>query len=133
MDSKIKNNTRRFHIIIDAWGCDPALISDKVTVETAIGKVADLCGMTIVHGPVVIEGVPENPGLTGFAVIDFSHISIHTFTNEQEVCVDIFSCKQFDYEAVKTYVKEVFRLQDGNTKYVEVKYQTPFSVIAKES
>lgn len=122
MASKVQEGKKRFHIIIDAWGCDPALISDKTRIETAIREVADLCGMTVVHGPVIIEGVPENPGLTGFAIIDFSHISIHTFTNDGELCIDIFSCKQFDYEKVRNYIRDVFGLQDENLKYVEVKY-----------
>ncbi len=74
------------------------------------------------HGPVVLEGVPENPGITGFAIIDFSHISVHTFTAEHEVCVDIFSCKPYDYEKVRNYVMSELNLTQGSVKYVEVKY-----------
>lgn len=122
MASKVQEGKKRFHIIVDAWGCDPALISDKTRVETAIREVADLCGMTIVHGPIVIEGVPENPGLTGFAIIDFSHISIHTFLEDLEVCVDIFSCKPYDYEKVKNFVREFFDIDEQNVRYLEVKY-----------
>lgn len=122
MDSKIQEGKKRYHIIIDAWECDPTLISDKARVEVAIREVADLCGMTIVHGPVIIEGVPENPGLTGFAIIDFSHISIHTFTRDREICVDIFSCKPFDYEKVRNYVRESYGFSDQTVKYIEVKY-----------
>ena len=114
--------SRRFHVIVDANNCDPSLITDKELVDKAIRDIAKLCEMNVLHGPVVMEGLPINPGITGFAVIDFSHISIHTFTPSNEICVDIFSCKKFDEEAVKKYVKDTFGLDDSSTKIIEVKY-----------
>lgn len=120
--SKIQENNRRFHIILDAFNCKLEALEDKAQVEEVIREIARLCGMIIAHGPVVIEGVPENPGVTGFAIIDFSHISIHTFTNDLEVCIDIFSCKPFDTDGLIDYVKGRFGLEDQNLKLVHVKY-----------
>lgn len=119
----IPEASRRFHIIVDAYNCQERLLSDIKKVDKVIRDIAKLCGMTLLHGPVVMEGVPENPGVTGFAIIDFSHISIHTFTKERELCVDIFSCKPFSYHKVREYVKESFNLEDEYVRYVEVKYQ----------
>ena len=113
--------SRRFHVIVDANNCDPALITDKELVEKAIRDIAKKCEMQILHGPVVMEGLPVNPGVTGFAVIDFSHISIHTFTPSNEICVDIFSCKEFDCDCVKDYVKRTFHLEDASTRIIDVK------------
>jgi len=115
------NKSRRFHIIVDANNCDPVLITDKNIVEKAIRDLANMCEMKILHGPVVIEGLPINPGVTGFAIIDFSHISVHTFTPSNEICVDIFSCKEFNYDDVKGYVKKTFNLDDASTKIIDVK------------
>lgn len=120
--SEILENNRRFHIILDAFNCDNSYLNDTSKIDAIIRKTAELCGMKILHGPVVLEGVPENPGVTGFAVIDFSHISIHTFTKAQEVCVDIFSCKPFDYKKVKNYIKEELGISEESLKYIEVQY-----------
>lgn len=120
--SKIQEDNRRFHIILDAFNCKLEALEDKAKVEEVIREIARLCGMTIAHGPVVIEGVLENPGVTGFAIIDFSHISIHTFTSDLEVCIDIFSCKPFDTDGLIDYVKLQFGLEDQNLKLVHVKY-----------
>lgn len=118
----IPNSTRRFHIVIDAYNCKPEQLEDKGKIDQVIREITSLCKMSILHGPIVIEGQPDNPGVTGFAIIDFSHISIHTFTADKEVCVDIFSCKPFDCEKVRKYVEEAFELENGSVKYVEVKY-----------
>lgn len=116
--------SKRFHIVLDAYNCKPDVLNDTAIVKHALETIATLCEMHILHGPVVIEGVPVNPGITGFAVIDFSHISIHTFTATGELCVDVFSCKPFDYEKVKEFVKKTFRLDGRFIEYVEVQYRT---------
>ncbi len=116
--------SRRFHIIIDAYNCKPEVLSDGAKVKYALEEIAKLCQMHILHGPVIIEGVPENPGITGFCIIDFSHISIHTFTATGEMCVDVFSCKQFDYEKVKEFAKKTFELDDRFIEYMEVQYKS---------
>lgn len=118
----IPSSSRRYHIIIDAYNCQDERLSDTGKIDKAIRGIAKLCGMTLLHGPVVLEGVPENPGVTGFAIIDFSHISIHTFTKDRELCVDIFSCKPFNYEKVKNYVQKAFALDGEYIKYIEVEY-----------
>lgn len=116
--------SKRFHFIIDAFNCDSKQLNDKIKLDRIIKDVARLCGMKILYGPVILEGLPINPGLTGFAIIDFSHISIHTFTKTNELCVDVFSCKKFEYETVKKYIKESFNLSDENTRVIDVKHKT---------
>lgn len=118
----IPSSSRRYHIILDAYNCRKEHLSDTGKIDKAIRDIAKLCGMTLLHGPVVLEGVPENPGVTGFAIIDFSHISVHTFTRDKEMCVDIFSCKPFNYEKVSNYVKSAFDLDERYIKYIEVEY-----------
>lgn len=113
---------RRYHIIVDAYNCDPQILDDKKNLEQVLRDIVDLCKMKILYGPVILEGVPENPGITGFAILDFSHISIHTFTAENEICIDVFSCKKYDYEEVKKYVMDKFNLDEKFVKYIEVKY-----------
>jgi S-adenosylmethionine decarboxylase len=91
-------------------------------ITQALKDIAKLCEMSIVGGPLVLRGVPENPGVTGICVVDFSHISIHTFSNPGEVCIDVFSCKPFDPELIHEYLKKTFHVEDTDAVYVEVKY-----------
>src|SRR3989344_2704064 len=104
----------RYHLIIDANDCSGSFLQDNSLLNEVIGRISELCKMKILHGPVVINGMSYNPGLTGFAIIDFSHISIHTFTDSRQVSVDIFSSKGFDCDAVVDYVVEAFKLNKSN-------------------
>jgi len=105
--------SKRFHIIIDAFDCDLALLSNETFLMDLEKQIAKLLGMRIIKGPIAAQGVPEDPGLSVFSIIDFSHISIHTFTDARQFYLDIFSCKQFDYAKLESYIKKVFNLKDG--------------------
>ena len=70
------------HLIIDG------VISQSIgkdDVEGILFGLAAEIGMKILAGPTVVEGAPENPGWTGFVIIDKSHIAVHTFKDERAV------------------------------------------------
>ncbi|MBI1957110.1 MAG: S-adenosylmethionine decarboxylase [Candidatus Niyogibacteria bacterium] len=114
--------TKRFHWIFDAIDIDGAFTNDDVHLRRVLADLADICSMKIVGGPWVVNGVPENPGLTAICIVDFSHISIHTFSRPREICVDVFSCKSFDPEKVRDYLLNAFRANASTIRYVEVAY-----------
>lgn len=119
----ISHTSRRFHIVVDAFDCDSELLSNAEAIKDLLIKLADLAEMHILKGPVVAEGISENPGITAFAIIDFSHISIHTFTSSNEFCLDLFSCKRFNYNKVTRYIKSFFKLDDSKMHTSLVRYE----------
>lgn len=98
-------NTPRYHCVFDISTIREDL-SDAVVLDRILHELAAVVEMTILAGPLIAEGHPDNPGLTGFVVVDYSHISIHTFTKHQEALIDIFSCKPYDKTAVQKYIQE---------------------------
>ncbi|MEK7166900.1 MAG: S-adenosylmethionine decarboxylase [Patescibacteria group bacterium] len=102
----------RFHLIIDAFDCRVSLLSDKNFLIELVKKIAKMIDMKIIKGPEFAKGIQENPGLSIFAIIDFSHISIHTFTYSKELSLDIFSCKPFDYKKVENCIQNSFKIKD---------------------
>ena len=107
---------KRYHILIDVSGVDNAILHDEVGLDGFLKKLPGLISMSILKGPEIAVGIPENPGLSGFVLIDYSHISIHTFTNSQEALVDIFSCKSYDQEAATNAVLRYFKIGKNNSR-----------------
>ena len=110
----------RFHIILDLKEVSLGKLNDKEGLTSFLQKLPGLIGMEILHGPTVIEGVEKNPGITGFVIIDFSHISIHTFTESKTAMVDIFSCKSYSKEVAKKAVLDYFQISQENVRIKEV-------------
>ena len=92
---------------------------DKDVGRRILSELPALIGMKVLAGPYVVEGVPENPGWTGFVIIDKSHISIHTFDEGNKISVDVFSCKSFDEEVVVSYLKECLPFAKMNSQVLE--------------
>lgn len=119
---KIDPASKRFHVIIDAFNCPQAHLGDEAFLIKLEKEIASLLEMNILKGPVAAAGIAENPGLSVFSIIDFSHISIHTFTESNQFYLDIFSCKPFNYEKLISYVKKVFSLTDAQIRTTIVRY-----------
>lgn len=90
------------HLMVDGVTAKPV---DKEKVDFILRDLPPRIDMHILDGPHVVEGVPENPGVTGIEVIDKSHIAIHTFTENNTISIDVYSCKAFNAKKVVDYLK----------------------------
>lgn len=97
------------HLILDVHSNDYERMNNKDFVRDFLNKCVELINMRKLIEPVVVEGATYNPGVTGFVIIETSHISIHTFSNVSRFNMDIYSCKTFDPESVKSFVLESFQ------------------------
>jgi S-adenosylmethionine decarboxylase len=113
----------RYHIIIDLNNVPDQSLDDDQGLESFLSELPGLIDMKILKGPEIMRGIPENPGLTGFVIIDFSHISAHTFTNSKEVLVDIFSCKPYDQDTAIQATLNHFKVNRENAKIKEVYWE----------
>lgn len=107
---------KRYHILIDVAGVDNQILNDEAGLDGFLKTLPSVIGMSILKGPVVASGIPENPGLSGFVIIDYSHISIHTFTDSNEALIDIFSCKSYDKEIATNAVLDYFKIGKDNSR-----------------
>jgi len=101
------------HLIIDGVTEHPI---DRHGVETLLRELPPRIDMNILAGPIVVQGVPQNPGWTGFVIIDKSHISVHTFDEGNLVSIDVFSCKHFDAEQALSYIRNRISLTKVNSQ-----------------
>ncbi len=113
---------KRYHIVVDGINCEGNVLYREDIIRQLVTEIAGICKMNIVYGPILVQGIPQNPGVTCFAIIDYSHISIHTFTQTNEVCVDVFSCKPFEYQEVKLHVQKTFGIKNEDLKFLEINY-----------
>ncbi|MFX1577091.1 MAG: S-adenosylmethionine decarboxylase [Promethearchaeota archaeon] len=115
-------STNHFQLILKVEGCPNTKMTNRQFVETLIRDVASLSEMEILHGPVVVEGKEHNPGLTGFAIIDYSHIAVHTFPNAMELFLDLWSCKFFDVEKIEDYIQQSLNVDTAQIRSTRLNF-----------
>lgn len=107
---------KRFHIIIDISHLSNEFLMNKKELKKILKTLPSVIHMNVLKGPFIAEGVVQNPGLSGLVIIDFSHISIHTFTEYSEALVDIFSCRPFSKKAAINFVLAHFRASSSHAR-----------------
>jgi len=90
----------------------------QATVKQILTELPPQIDMHILDGPHIIQGVPENPGITGIEVIDKSHIAIHTFTETNTISIDVYSCKPFNAKKVLEYLKQHIDFNEITTRTI---------------
>jgi len=107
--------SKRYHILLDIEDYSRKEIN-KDTLKKILRELPPLIGMQIIAGPVIVDCVEGNPGLSGFVIIDYSHISIHTFSGYNEILIDIFSCKPYIKEVVIEFLLTTLEINKTNMK-----------------
>ena len=93
-------------------------------------KLIKTIDMNILAGPYSSQVSKKgNKGLSGVAIIDTSHISIHTWDEQQPALIqlDVYSCKEFKKADVIDCLEEFkpitveYKYFDRGTKFIEVR------------
>ena len=126
-----KNNNENYglEVIIDLHNCNSHLFT-RESLEKYFIELCDLIGMNRadLHWWDDLD-LPEEekdtePHLKGTSAIQFittSNITIHTLDILKNVYINLFSCKEFDPEVVKTFSANFFEGNIASSHIIERK------------
>jgi S-adenosylmethionine/arginine decarboxylase-like enzyme len=89
------------HLLIRAKIANPIHDTDQVSLWIS-NLVSDI-RMKILHGPVAVYcDKPGNKGITAFAIIETSHIALHTWdeTDPATLQLDVYTCAELEVDLV---------------------------------
>lgn len=77
------------HFLLDLYGCSSVLLNDERFLIELLENAAICSGATILK----TESHKFNPqGITAFCLLSESHISIHTWPEENKAALDLYTC-----------------------------------------
>ena len=98
------------HILFTLKGCPFELLDDSQYIRMLLYKTVKMCGANLLDLNVHKF---EPQGVTGFAMISESHISIHTWPEKEMALCDIFTCGDGQLtDAGVEYMKEQLKATD---------------------
>ncbi|XLS27729.1 adenosylmethionine decarboxylase [Flavobacteriaceae bacterium M23B6Z8] len=98
-----------YHYIWDVQGCNAKTISFTLQIDQLLHEIIDQLNLSKVDAAFKQF---EPVGVTGFILLEESHISIHTWPEHQFAAVDIFSCKPIEISKVKSFLMEQLEADD---------------------
>ncbi|MCR4335586.1 MAG: S-adenosylmethionine decarboxylase [archaeon] len=111
------------HLMFECFECDKKLLNDKKKITSFLEALPAKINMRILKGPIVVDYKGNDSwdkgGITGFVLINESHISIHTFVHEGFFSADVYSCKHFEVEGIILLFKEFFKSKREKIQIVE--------------
>jgi S-adenosylmethionine decarboxylase len=90
-DYFIERDGKRFagtHLILDLWGA--SRLDEIEHIETTLRDAVVEAGATLLH--IHLHHFTPNGGVSGVAVLAESHISIHTWPENDFAALDVFMC-----------------------------------------
>jgi S-adenosylmethionine decarboxylase len=98
------------HLLIDLRGA--SRLDDAAHIGRALRESARVCGATVLH--VNLHSFGEKSGVTGVALLAESHISIHTWPEENFAALDIFMCGACDPRRALPVLRDAFAPAEMN-------------------
>ena len=124
------------HLTLDGYGCSYKRLTNLDLIYEFLETCPDLIQMTKIMPPYVFKyngKVPEDWGISGFVLIAESHISLHTFPEREYLSLDIFSCKEFDYDQAVKYVTKFFKIPRYEKNLLDRGLEFPREIKAVEN
>ena len=113
--------------IVEAAGCDPAVLRDVRALEGLFGSILDAARLTPV-APAVWHRFPDPGGVTGLQVLAESHLACHTFPEHASLCLNVFCCVPRPEWDIDRIVGRAVGAREGRVRRIERHY----SVVVKE-
>ena len=108
-----------YHLIINAGLCDPVALRSKSTIAAFAKRLVKDIDMVAFGEPrVVMFGAGEKRGYTLVQLIETSCISGHFAEDQNDIYLDIFSCKPFDTAIALRLFRETFHPKNLDSTYM---------------
>ena len=96
------------HLIIELWGARG--ISSVVNIRSILKESVKACGATLLK--LDLHKFTPSGGISGIAVIQESHVSIHSWPEYNYAAVDVFVCGEVNPYKVVPVLKKRFKPKD---------------------
>ena len=109
------------HLIVDGYGVERKKLTDKKSLSRLLENLPKQLKMRILRKPIVADISSDrypHTGYSGFVILLESHISFHTWPEENYVALDVYSCKDFDEKKAVQYIKKFFGAKNLKVKSI---------------
>ncbi len=109
-------DTRGTHMLVEIRHASPALLDDLQAIEALLTEAAALASARVIRA-CFHRFQPE--GVTGFLLLEESHLSIHTWPAQGYAAVDFYTCGAADPKPAVAFLAQA--LEAGQVECLSVR------------
>ncbi len=103
------------HLLVEVKTKNPKVLSNQNFIKGVLKKIIRAVKLKAVS-PIVVYKFPQKTkntasGLTAFSIVAESHLSIHTWPENNYFAFDLFSCKDFKEKEILKIIKKSFPIE----------------------
>ena len=112
-----------FQLLLDLYQCKNGACDDLGLCYEFLEEIVKVLKVEPQSPPYIFrtdgKRFPDKAGLSGWIPLVESGIQIHTLTPKDFISIDIYSCRQFDIEPLKTFVLSYFSPKRMDEQFLE--------------
>jgi len=109
--------------VVDAYGCRPEDLKSSERLEQLFNQLISSLALKPVASPQWHQ-FPEPGGITGFVILEESHLAVHTFPEHGSLCLSLFCCKPRPEFNFVFYLGGQFGAESVRVRRIERPYGT---------
>ena len=102
------------HLIADFWGVES--IDTVAALERVVRDAVAVAGATLLD--LRFHRFPGHGGITGYAMLAESHISVHTWPERDYVAIDVFMCGEHRPRESLDVLRRAFRPRSEDVRSI---------------
>lgn len=112
-----------YQLLLDLYDCKPGACDDLGFCYNFLEELVGVLKVEEQSPPFIFRTdgrrFPDKAGLSGWIPLVESGIQIHTLTPKDFISIDIYSCRQFDIEPIKAFVRRTFGPRRMDEQFIE--------------
>lgn len=104
--------------LVDASGCDPALLSDLNRLRAVFDRVIRDLNLNVL-GEIAWHQFDHPGGVSGLALLSESHLSCHTYPEFRAATFNLYCCRERTSWSWETTLKEMLGATEVNVRVFE--------------
>ena len=112
-----------YQLLLDLYECKPGACDDLGLCYAFLEEIVRVLKVEPQSPPFIFrtdgKRFPDKAGLSGWIPLVESGIQIHTLTPKDFISIDIYSCRQFDIEPLKAFVRSFFAPKKLDEQFLE--------------
>ena len=112
-----------FQLLLDLYSCKKGACEDLARCYNFLEESVKVLQVEAQSPPFVFftdgKRHPDKAGLSGWIPLVESGIQIHTLTPKDFISIDIYSCRQFEIEPIKAFVRRYFSPKRMDCQFLE--------------